>query len=138
MNDEMAHIVSRTEDTTFITGSGVRLSARYFLPPESRRRDAGIVFCHGFGGVKEVTPPGLADRLAQYGYTVLTFDYRGFGASAAISSQRSRSRTRSPQSSSWPGATTSTLAGSAFMATASAVVSRCSQRAVILGRVPPS
>jgi alpha-beta hydrolase superfamily lysophospholipase len=84
MNDEMAHIVSRTEDTTFITGSGVRLSARYFLPPESRRRDAGIVFCHGFGGVKEVTPPGLADRLAQYGYTVLTFDYRGFGASEGL------------------------------------------------------
>jgi len=80
----MAKVVSRTEDTTFLTGLGIRLAARYFLPPEGRQRRAGIVFCHGFGGLKEVTPPGLADRLAQDGYLVLTFDYRGFGGSEGL------------------------------------------------------
>ncbi len=47
-------------------------------------RHTGIVFCHGFGGVKEGTPVGLSDLLAQHGYTVLSFDYRGFGDSEGL------------------------------------------------------
>ena len=41
----------------------------------------GIVMCHGFTAVKEVILPEIAQRLAQLGYVVLTFDYRFLGAS---------------------------------------------------------
>jgi len=71
----------RTSDVTMFSGPGLRLSGRVYHPAEDRDRHAGIVFCHGFGGVKEGTPVGLSEILAQHGYTVLTFDYRGFGGS---------------------------------------------------------
>lgn len=70
-----------TKDLSFFSGPGYRLAARLYVPEPGSDRKAGIVFCHGFGGVKEGTPPGLSTRLAEHGYTVLTFDYRGFGAS---------------------------------------------------------
>jgi cephalosporin-C deacetylase-like acetyl esterase len=37
--------------------------------------------CHGFAGVKELLLPEFADAFARAGFTVLTFDYRGFGES---------------------------------------------------------
>jgi pimeloyl-ACP methyl ester carboxylesterase len=70
-----------TKDLSFFSGPNCRLAARLYLPETGLDRKAGIVFCHGFGGVKEGTPPGLSTLLAKHGYTVLTFDYRGFGAS---------------------------------------------------------
>jgi pimeloyl-ACP methyl ester carboxylesterase len=70
-----------TKDLSFYSGPKCRLAARLYLPEPERDRKAGIVFCHGFGGAKEGTPPGLSTLLAKHGYTVLTFDYRGFGAS---------------------------------------------------------
>jgi cephalosporin-C deacetylase-like acetyl esterase len=72
---------ARTEDLTFHSGPGLRLSARLYLPDAESDRRTGIVFCHGFGGVKDGTPVGLSNLLARHGYTVLTFDYRGFGGS---------------------------------------------------------
>jgi cephalosporin-C deacetylase-like acetyl esterase len=74
-------IDSQTEDVTFFSGPGLRLAARIYFPDERNNRHVGIVVCHGFGGVKEGTPSGLSNLLAQHGYTVLTFDYRGFGGS---------------------------------------------------------
>jgi pimeloyl-ACP methyl ester carboxylesterase len=70
-----------TEDLIFFSGASLRLAGRLYLPDAGADKHAGIVFCHGFGGVKEGTPVGLSSRLAQHGYAVLTFDYRGFGAS---------------------------------------------------------
>lgn len=84
MTSELNKVISKTEDATFVSGPGLRLSARFYLPRQQVDRHTGIVFCHGFGGIKDVTPPGLADLLAQHGYTVLTFDYRGFGASEGL------------------------------------------------------
>jgi alpha-beta hydrolase superfamily lysophospholipase len=81
MVDSKLEIVAKTEEVTFFSGPGLRLAARIFLPDEKNDRNASIVFCHGFGGVKEGTPVGLSNLLAQHGYTVLTFDYRGFGGS---------------------------------------------------------
>ena len=72
---------AKTEDLTFFSGPGLRLAARLYLPDAKANRKTGIVFCHGFGGVKNGTPVGLSALLAQHGYTVLTFDYRGFGGS---------------------------------------------------------
>lgn len=72
---------AKTEDLSFYSGPGLRLAARLYLPDAQSDRHTGIVFCHGFGGVKEGTPVGLSNLLALHGYTVLTFDYRGFGGS---------------------------------------------------------
>lgn len=54
-----------------------------FLPDNltSGETRPGIVMCHGFTAVKEVILPEVAQRLAQLGYVVLTFDYRFLGAS---------------------------------------------------------
>lgn len=69
------------DDTSFISGPGARLASRIYRPTRVADRKAGIVFCHGFSGTKEGTPPGMARLFAERGFTVLTFDYRGFGGS---------------------------------------------------------
>lgn len=69
------------EDTSFVSGPGIRLAARIYRPSPDTDRKAGIAFCHGFGGTKEGTPPPMARLFAERGFTVLTFDYRGFGGS---------------------------------------------------------
>ena len=69
------------DDTSFFSGPGVRLASRIYRPSTAADRKAGIVFCHGFGGTKEGTPPGMARLFAEHGFTVLSFDYRGFGGS---------------------------------------------------------
>jgi cephalosporin-C deacetylase-like acetyl esterase len=71
----------KTEDFHFFSGPGLRLAGRLYRPEPARDLHAAGVFCLGFGGVKEGTPVGLCTRLADAGYTMLSFDYRGFGAS---------------------------------------------------------
>ena len=62
---------------------GVKLTGDLYLPedlrPEERR--AGIVLCHGYTGVKDFYLPDNARVLNEAGYVVLTFDYKGWGAS---------------------------------------------------------
>ena len=62
---------------------GCKLSGDLYLPeglrPEDRR--AGIVLCHGYTGVKDLYLPDNARVLNEAGYVVLTFDYKGWGAS---------------------------------------------------------
>jgi len=62
---------------------GVRLAGDLFLPaglsPGERR--AGIVLCHGYTGVRSLYLPDNARVLAEAGYVVLTFDYKGWGDS---------------------------------------------------------
>lgn len=41
----------------------------------------GIILCQGFAGTKEMLLPPYAEKFAENGYIVLTFDYRGFGGS---------------------------------------------------------
>lgn len=71
----------RTQDFHFFSGPGLKLAGRLYLPDADKDLHAGGVFCVGFGGVKEWTPVGLCTLLAEQGYTMLSFDYRGFGAS---------------------------------------------------------
>src|SRR5262245_59285963 len=71
-----------TEDVTFYSGPALRMAGRIFHPPGQNGRPLpGVVLCHGTGGVKEESPPGMARLLAKAGYRVLTWDYRGFGGS---------------------------------------------------------
>ena len=62
---------------------GVRLAGDLFVPPDCKpgERRAGIVLCHGYTGVRNLYLPDNARMLAEMGYCVLTFDYKGWGES---------------------------------------------------------
>jgi pimeloyl-ACP methyl ester carboxylesterase len=53
----------------------------YLMGAAGGGRLPGIVLCHGFAGIKEILLPAFAERFAEGGFAVLTFDYRGFGES---------------------------------------------------------
>ena len=73
------------EDVAFrtanITSEGTRMAAEVFAPksPASEKLPT-IVMAHGWGGVAANLRADAA-RFAQAGYLVITFDYRGWGAS---------------------------------------------------------
>ena len=54
-----------------------------FLPEAlaSGEKRAGIVLCHGYTGVRSIYLPENARVLAEAGYVVLNFDYKGWGDS---------------------------------------------------------
>lgn len=62
---------------------GLMLAGHLYRPrgAAASARTAGIVMCGPFSSVKEQTLPHYAGRLADAGYTVLTFDPRSFGES---------------------------------------------------------
>lgn len=49
--------------------------------PENRKDTAAIILCHGFCGIQDILLPAYAEAFARAGFTALTFDYHGFGAS---------------------------------------------------------
>lgn len=65
------------------SSDGIRLAGHLYRPPGTApdARTPAIVMCGPFSSVKEQTLPHYAERLADAGYTVLTFDSRGFGES---------------------------------------------------------
>ncbi|HZJ25946.1 MAG TPA: alpha/beta fold hydrolase [Acidimicrobiia bacterium] len=75
-------------DSTIRTADGCEL-ASYFTRPPGTTAVPGLVLCHGFpsgprgSAASGLTYPELADRLARdAGWAVLTFNFRGTGASA--------------------------------------------------------
>lgn len=62
---------------------GEACSAVLWLPDavDSECASPGIIMCHGFRGIKEWFLPPIAEKFADAGFAVLTFDYRGFGGS---------------------------------------------------------
>lgn len=68
---------------------GVQLAGDLFLPArlEPNERRPGIVLCHGYTGVRNIYLPDNARVLAEAGYVVLTFDYKGWGDSAGPKSR---------------------------------------------------
>lgn len=62
---------------------GTKLDGDLYLPDDmsAGERRAGIVLCHGYTGVKDLYLPDNAAVLNAAGYVVLTFDYKGWGAS---------------------------------------------------------
>ena len=62
---------------------GVRLAGDLYLPPDigAGERRAGIVLCHGYTGVRNIYLPDNARVLAEAGWVVLNFDYKGWGES---------------------------------------------------------
>ena len=64
---------------------GISLAGHLYRPPGAAPTDRtpALVMCGPFSSVKEQTLPHYAERLSDAGYTVLTFDSRGFGESEA-------------------------------------------------------
>jgi uncharacterized protein len=62
---------------------GVKLAGDLLLPTDIKpgERRAGIVLCHGYTGVRSIYLPDNARVLAEAGYVVLNFDYKGWGDS---------------------------------------------------------
>jgi uncharacterized protein len=62
---------------------GCKLTGDLYLPEglPAKERRAGVVLCHGYTGVKDLYLPDNARVLNEAGYVVLTFDYKGWGAS---------------------------------------------------------
>lgn len=70
------------KDVTFYS-EGVKLDGDVYLPDDLKPGEtrAGIVLCHGYTGVKDLYLPDNARVLNEAGYAVMTFDYKGWGAS---------------------------------------------------------
>jgi fermentation-respiration switch protein FrsA (DUF1100 family) len=62
---------------------GLGLAGHVYRPPAAAEGEPtpGVAMCGPFSSVKEQTLPHYAERLADAGYTVLTFDPRSFGES---------------------------------------------------------
>lgn len=61
---------------------GCRLIGDYYPPADGGGgARAGVVLCHGYTGVKDLYLPDNARVLAEAGYGVLAFDYKGWGES---------------------------------------------------------
>src|SRR5262245_211394 len=62
---------------------GCKLTGDLYLADglSANERRAGVVLCHGYTGVKDLYLPDNARVLNEAGYVVLTFDYKGWGAS---------------------------------------------------------
>ena len=58
-----------------------RIAANLHLPDGGLGPFPGVVLCTGFGGVKDLILPSMADVFVAGGMAVLRFDHRGFGAS---------------------------------------------------------
>ncbi len=68
-----------------IWSEGTKLAGDLWLPEGAGAGDKlpAILLCHGWGGLKEHLNTTYAPRFSKAGFVVLTFDYRGWGQSAA-------------------------------------------------------
>lgn len=57
---------------------GLAIAGTFYLKDEEKGRAPGIVLAHGFAGARY---PKMAAHLAQLGYGVIAFDFRGYGHS---------------------------------------------------------
>jgi fermentation-respiration switch protein FrsA (DUF1100 family) len=74
---------SRAVAVRFANGDGVELAGLVYRPPDATEteRTAAVVMCGPISSVKEQTLPHYGQRLADAGYTALSFDPAGFGES---------------------------------------------------------
>ena len=72
-----------TVESIDIWSDGTRLSGNLFRPTgtEEGEKLPAVILCHGWGGTKAHLNLTTAPRIADAGYIVLTFDYRGWGES---------------------------------------------------------
>jgi len=74
------HDMIERKRTTFRSG-GIACVGYVYRATDDAAPTPGIVMAHGFGGTQEGSLAQTARDFAAAGFTVLTFDYRGFGES---------------------------------------------------------
>lgn len=85
-SDAVPPPASGTEDVRLATDDGLVLDA-WFLPPRGGDRGAAVLLAHGNAGNRESRLP-LARALAAEGFSVLLFDYRGYGGNEGSPSEQ--------------------------------------------------
>lgn len=70
-------VIQDAEDVVLHTDDGLELGG-WYVPSSGTGRDAAVLVTNGNAGNRESRAP-LAQALAQEGFSVLVFDYRGFG-----------------------------------------------------------
>lgn len=70
-------VLAGARDVTLETSDGVRLGA-WLVPPTGRDRRAAVLVAHGNAGHRGHRAE-LAEALSAQGFSVLLFDYRGYG-----------------------------------------------------------
>ncbi len=78
-------VIPGARDTAFETDDGLRLEA-WFVPAAGENRATVVVF-NGNAGQRQFRAP-LAVALARRGFSVLLFDYRGYGGNPGRPSER--------------------------------------------------
>jgi uncharacterized protein len=80
-------IPSRVENVWFNSADGTRLNG-WFFASQTKPEHATMIFFHGNGGnIANVS--WMAQRFANHGFSVLIFDYRGYGASDGVAARES-------------------------------------------------
>jgi fermentation-respiration switch protein FrsA (DUF1100 family) len=78
-------VLAGAEDVSFVTADGLRLGG-WFVPARGPVR-AAVLVCNGNAGNRSHRSP-LAAALAEQGFTVLLFDYRGYGGNPGSPTER--------------------------------------------------
>lgn len=83
---EAASVLERAEEVAFQTRDGVRL-AGWFVPAAGGDPRATVLVCNGNAGNRSYRAP-LAAALAAEGFSVVLFDYRGYGGNPGRPTER--------------------------------------------------
>ena len=78
-------VLPGAEDLRLRTSDGLDLGA-WFVPPRGADRDTAVLVANGNAGNRQTRAP-LARALADEGFTVLLFDYRGYGGNPGLPSE---------------------------------------------------
>ena len=81
-----AQVLAGAEEVQFDTGDGLRLNG-WFIPAERGSSRATVLVFNGNAGNRSFRSP-LAAALNDLGYSVLLFDYRGYGGNPGWPSER--------------------------------------------------
>lgn len=81
--EEIKKLTEKTEEINRPTSDGVYLNGTYFRPDQAGRETSVIVLLHSKGGSQVDWFP-FAKQLKDKGFAVITFDFRGHGASKAV------------------------------------------------------
>lgn len=81
-----ASVIAGAQDKTLRTSDGLELGA-WFVPARGADRDMTVLVANGNAGNRLLRAP-LADALADQGFAVLLFDYRGYGSNAGSPTEK--------------------------------------------------
>ncbi|MFN2490547.1 MAG: alpha/beta hydrolase [Actinomycetota bacterium] len=87
---EGREVIDGAREVTLETSDGLALGA-WFVPPRPPGNDIVVLVANGNGGDRSLRAP-LAQGLAEEGFAVLLFDYRGYGGNPGHPSEEGLSR----------------------------------------------